>query len=148
MKRFFVFLAAVLLVFGVNDLQAQCHGSKKASDECIKHCDEKQAETPTMTSVETIDRGQLSDLLNSGTITLVDARNSNQYAQGHIEGAINLASGAELPEDKNAELVFYCGSSKCQLAPKAAREAVDNGYTNVRVFHDGWAGWASAEETK
>ena len=144
MKRLLALAAVGAMIFGASDALAQCGEKQMTKEECVQKCSSKKAEAPAFTSVEAVTVDELTTLISSGAVTVVDARDSEKYAGGHIDGAINLASGATLPEDKNAPLVFYCGSSKCQLAPRAAKEAAENGYTNVRVFTDGWAGWSSA----
>ena len=51
-------------------------------------------------------------------ILIVDVRNPEEYAQGHIPGAINVPNPSitnrEIPElpDKNQELLIYCRSVK------------------------------------
>lgn len=62
-----------------------------------------------------VDADQIHALLKSGTnIVLVDARNPDEYREGHIPGAINIqpdslkVSRAGLPKDKSAQVIFYC----------------------------------------
>ena len=68
---------------------------------------------------------------------------------GVLPGAVLLSDShayksSELPTDKNANLVFYCGSTKCTAAPKAAKLAIEAGYKNVSVMPDGIKGWVAA----
>ena len=51
----------------------------------------------------------------------------------------------ELPADKGTELVFYCGSERCNAAPKAATRAKELGYTAVKVMPEGIRGWVRNE---
>jgi rhodanese-related sulfurtransferase len=44
----------------------------------------------------------------------------------------------KLPADKNALLIFYCGGLKCKLSHKSAAKAEKLGYTNVKVFAEGF----------
>jgi rhodanese-related sulfurtransferase len=46
-----------------------------------------------------------------------------------------------LPADKNKLLVFYCGGLHCKLSHKSAAKAIDMGYTNVKVFAEGYPAW-------
>jgi rhodanese-related sulfurtransferase len=98
-------------------------------------------------SVETL----ASRLETTPTKTVVFDANgdSTREKYGVIPGARLLTSYAsfaesELPSDKAAELVFYCGSKACSAAPKAAQRAVDAGWTNVHVLTAGIKGWAAA----
>lgn len=88
-----------------------------------------------------------------GGYVLIDSRPEVKYFEGHLPGAINIAwqemKGrlAELPTDKNTQLVFYCGGTTCDLSGKAAALAMENGYPNVFVFHDGEPLWRVSGES-
>ncbi len=69
---------------------------------------------------------------------IIDARTEEEFAQGHIEGAIlipeyEIASRAEkeLP-DKDALVLVYCRSGR--RSKIASEELVKLGYTNVKEF--------------
>ena len=69
---------------------------------------------------------------------LIDARTEEEFAQGHIPGAIlipeyEIVSRAEeeLP-DKNALILVYCRSGR--RSKIASEELVKLGYTNVKEF--------------
>ena len=49
----------------------------------------------------------------------------------------------KLPADKDALLIFYCGGLKCKLSHKSATKAEKLGYTNVKVFAEGYPKWIS-----
>lgn len=71
---------------------------------------------------------------------------------GVVPGAVLLTKAqgydmSELPADKDAKLVFYCGGEKCSAAPKAATVAVDSGYSDVNVMRVGIRGWVDAGKT-
>lgn len=68
---------------------------------------------------------------------------------GIIPGAkllpgLDYSVAKELPTDKSADLVFYCGSPKCMASHSAAGRAVSAGYTHVSVMADGIQGWKAA----
>ena len=65
-----------------------------------------------------------------------DAKLLTNYARYDIE--------KELPAAKDTKLVFYCGSTKCSAAPKAAQRALEAGYTDVNVMPEGIMGWKQA----
>ncbi len=77
----------------------------------------------------------------------VDARTKKDYANGHIKGAINLpydnfeTEVSHFIEPKEREIIVYCGSEDCNAGLMVAEDLIERGYTNVRVFEDGWAGW-------
>jgi rhodanese-related sulfurtransferase len=126
------------LFIGASDLQAQCSGSgaKKANASC---CASKKNDAK-ITEAKVVTKDEVAELVNATNVTIIDARDEESYAAGHIDGAVNFVK-AELPADKNAKLIFYCGGEKCPAASKAARKAMENGYKNVMVFRGGWAEW-------
>ena len=78
-----------------------------------------------------------------GNIKIVDVRAAEDYAEGHIPGAINLpkdkwASLAGLLKDKTN--VLYCYSQVCHLAATAAVEFARKGYP-VMELEGGFRAW-------
>ena len=73
----------------------------------------------------------------SGYIIL-DARRPDEYAEGHIPGAINIPNEsigtAEIPElpDKSQLILVYCRSGR--RSKEASEKLVSLGYTNVVEF--------------
>lgn len=84
----------------------------------------------------------------SGNVMIIDSRPKRaKYDKGHIPGAVSIPDlefdkhVAKLPEDKNTLLIYYCGGVKCKLSHKSAKKAEALGYTNVKVFSEGFPGW-------
>lgn len=83
-------------------------------------------------------------------VMLIDSRPYKpKYVQGHIPMAVSIPDSQfekmtdRLPTDKNSLLVFYCGGLKCKLSHKSAMKAEALGYTNVKVFAEGFPKWMS-----
>lgn len=81
-------------------------------------------------------------------VVIIDARpKARKYDKGHIPTAISIPDRefdkhtAMLPKDKSTLLIFYCGGQKCKLSHKSAFKAEKLGYTNVKVFADGYPAW-------
>ena len=81
-------------------------------------------------------------------VMLIDARPYKpKYIKGHIPGAVSIPDSQfdkmtdKLPADKNSLLIFYCGGLKCKLSHKSAMKAEKLGYTNVKVFAEGYPVW-------
>ncbi|MHB8486197.1 MAG: rhodanese-like domain-containing protein [Candidatus Acidiferrales bacterium] len=79
---------------------------------------------------------------------LVDTREDNEWAKGHIPGAVHLGKGiierdveTTIP-DKNATLVLYCGGGF--RSALAADNLQKMGYKNVISMDGGWRGWTES----
>jgi rhodanese-related sulfurtransferase len=90
----------------------------------------------------------IGEKIAENKMVLVDSRPKRmKYDKGHVPSAISVPDSefdelkGKLPADKDTLLVFYCGGFKCNLSHKSARKAIDLGYTNVRVFAEGYPGW-------
>ena len=81
-------------------------------------------------------------------VMIIDARPLKpKYVNGHIPMSVSIPHTkfdkmvGKLPADKNALLIYYCGGLKCKLSHKSARKAEALGYTNVKVFAQGYPEW-------
>jgi len=79
---------------------------------------------------------------------LVDVREDNEWANGHIPGAIHLGRGVierdieqQVPDTKT-KLILYCGGGF--RSALAAENLQKMGYSNVESLDGGWKGWVSA----
>jgi rhodanese-related sulfurtransferase len=84
---------------------------------------------------------------DKGGYTLIDSRPLPRFQEGTIPGSINLPYPQfdkfldRLPKDKNALLIFYCQGVTCMMSPSSLRRAEAMGYTNVKVYREGWPEW-------
>jgi rhodanese-related sulfurtransferase len=75
---------------------------------------------------------------NESDYVILDVRRPDEYAAGHIPGAINVANEtigtAEIPElpDKDQLIFVYCRSGR--RSKEAAEKLVKLGYTNIVEF--------------
>lgn len=76
---------------------------------------------------------------------LVDTREDNEWARGHLPGAIHLSKGIierdieKTVADKNAPIVCYCGGGfRSALVSESLQRM---GYTNVISLDGGFRGW-------
>jgi rhodanese-related sulfurtransferase len=81
----------------------------------------------------------------AGGFLVLDCRRPEQYAEGHIPGALNLPyrtispdGTAHLPKDKT--LVTYCSSWHCNASTKAALQLSALGF-RVKEMLGGIAAW-------
>ena len=92
---------------------------------------------------------ELKTAIAAKKVTLLDANGSQSYQAGHIPGAIDFQAtkaklASELPADKGALVVAYCGGPTCPLYAAAAKAAQELGYTNVKHLSAGISGWKAA----
>ena len=85
-------------------------------------------------------------------VMIIDARPKRaKYDKGHIPMAVSIPDSQfdklkdQLPENKNTQLIFYCGGLTCKLSHKSARKAEALGYTNVKVFAEGFPAWMKVD---
>ncbi len=101
--------------------------------------------------VETITAQELKEKKdNADEFVLVDVLGEDSYQEQHIPGAINIPvtqieeqASQHIPET-GTEIVVYCADTECHASPKAAEKLEELGYTNVKDFEAGLAGWEEA----
>jgi rhodanese-related sulfurtransferase len=81
---------------------------------------------------------------------IIDANSPASYKAGHVPGALSWTAikddlAANLPADKNTEIIAYCGNPKCGAYLQAAKAAEKLGYTNIKHMSAGIAGWNDAK---
>lgn len=89
---------------------------------------------------------------NPDDFLLVDVLGPQSYEARHIPTAVNVPGGADFVERfekalepaKDDEIIVYCSSASCTASPLSAQALEDAGYTNVRHFSEGLAGWQDA----
>jgi rhodanese-related sulfurtransferase len=79
---------------------------------------------------------------------LVDVREDNEWAKGHLPGAVHMGRGiierdveTKVP-DPAAKLILYCGGGF--RSALSADNLQKMGYTNVESMDGGWKGWVEA----
>jgi rhodanese-related sulfurtransferase len=91
-------------------------------------------------------------LYDAGAALVVDAREAEEYAAGHIAGAVHLSYNDALAEPEKAKrlshggrpIVVYCSSATCHLARDLAGFLVESGQRRVLVYEGGWKDWSAA----
>ncbi len=83
-----------------------------------------------------------------GGYTLVDSRPLPRVQEGTIPTAINLPYPAwdkvvdRLPADKGRRIIFFCQGVTCMMSPNSLLKAEALGYTNAKVYREGYPEWA------
>lgn len=100
-------------------------------------------------TVENVSLEELKRGLADGTILLVDCREPNEYAAGHIPGAklnpLQRFNPAALPKEPGKRVVLSCRSGVRSL--KALELAQAAGRSDVKAHYaGGMNGWQAAGE--
>ena len=75
------------------------------------------------------------EMMASQEVVVVDVRTREEYDGGHIENAVLVSIGSEMPEalpDKEATLLIYCRSGR--RSKDAAQKLLALGYQSVYDF--------------
>jgi rhodanese-related sulfurtransferase/DNA-binding transcriptional ArsR family regulator len=90
---------------------------------------------------------ELLDRAQQGLVTVIDVRPPEEYAAGHVPGAINITLDAlsshlrRLP--KGREVIAYCRGPYCLLSVDAVAMLRGKGY-QARRMEDGFPEWRAA----
>ncbi|MBA4313653.1 MAG: hypothetical protein C0417_13595 [Chlorobiaceae bacterium] len=94
---------------------------------------------------------QLQRLLKENRGLLIDARNAEDYMQGHIGNAINIpaleidnhfSEIVAIPRD--TLMLLYCNNADCDLAHLLADFLRDLEFKKIYIYENGWDGWIKA----
>jgi rhodanese-related sulfurtransferase/DNA-binding HxlR family transcriptional regulator len=97
--------------------------------------------------LEPVPAGELLERVRQGLVTVLDVRPPEEYAAGHVPGAINITSDSlsnhlkKLP--KGREVIAYCRGPYCLLSVDAVAMLREKGY-RARRMEDGFPEWKAA----
>jgi rhodanese-related sulfurtransferase/predicted transcriptional regulator len=97
--------------------------------------------------LEAVGRAELLARLRRGKVTVLDVRPAEEFAAGHVPGAVNIPLAAlrrrlrELPRGR--DVVAYCRGPYCVLAYEAVALLRRSGYA-ARRLEDGYPEWRLA----
>lgn len=101
----------------------------------------------TRDALEPISRDELLARMSHGRVTLLDVRPEDEFAQGHLPGAVNIPLAvleqqvARLPQGQ--KIIAYCRGPYCVLSVEAAARLRTLGF-EVRRLADGYPEWKAA----
>jgi len=98
-------------------------------------------------SFEAVSREELLKRSRAGAVTILDVRPADEFALGHLPGAVNIplrALEARLSEFKRStEIIAYCRGPYCVLSYEAVAELRKRGF-KARRLEDGFPEWRAA----
>ena len=147
MKTILCGMMTAVMVFSTGTVMAQCAQAKTKSSVSTKAAEA----TDMKMVVPDVSLADLKQAMADKAVVLLDCNGSKSYAAGHIPGAIDLESSKQdlaktLPADKATLVVAYCANPKCMAYMGGVNAATKLGYTNVKHFSGGIAGWKDANE--
>ena len=98
-------------------------------------------------ALEAVSRDDLLARLQDGMVTVLDVRPEDEFAIGHLPGALNIPLAelerrlGELPADR--EVIAYCRGPYCVLSFEAVAPLRARGY-RVHRLEDGYPEWKAA----
>jgi ArsR family transcriptional regulator len=96
---------------------------------------------------EPVSRKELLKRSRAGTVTVLDVRPADEFALGHLVGAVNIplrALEARLSELKrSSEIIAYCRGPYCVLSYEAVAALRRRGF-KARRLQDGFPEWRAA----
>lgn len=98
-------------------------------------------------ALEPVPAQELLERARRGLVTVMDVRPPEEFAAGHIRGAINVPLAElekrliELP--RSPEIIAYCRGPYCLLSVEAVERLRRNGF-NARRLEQGYPEWKSS----
>jgi len=95
---------------------------------------------------------KVKEFFDAKAATFVDARDPDEYASGHIPGAVSLPGEQATTDPARLEkfdpqgkpIIVYCGGGTCELSMNLGFALVAAGKHRVLVFTGGWPEWSGA----
>jgi ArsR family transcriptional regulator len=98
-------------------------------------------------SLEPVSRDELMRRLRAGSVTVLDVRPPDEFALGHIPGAVNVPLSALSKRlsafKRSREIIAYCRGTYCVLSFEAVALLREKGF-KVRRLEDGMPEWRAA----
>ncbi len=140
---------SLIAAFGVNLLSPKGLELVGQWDESAGVVTAKSRDDVILEDLEIDDTRTALKIYNSKKVLFVDARSSEDYAEGHIKDALSLPMNRfddriDAFKDTyslNVAFITYCSGRTCTDSHKLAQRLIQEGYENVAVFIDGYPGW-------
>jgi ArsR family transcriptional regulator len=98
-------------------------------------------------SLEPVSRDELMRRLRAGSVTVLDVRPPDEFALGHIPGAVNIPLSTLSQHlsafKRSREIIAYCRGTYCVLSFEAVALLREKGF-KVRRLEDGMPEWRVA----
>lgn len=100
--------------------------------------------------LKSVDKAEFAQIIGDGSVVLLDVRTPQEFAQGHIVGAINIdvkdslfISNVQRQVAPGSRVAVYCRSGRRSMS--AAQQMVEKGYDVVNL-KGGFLAWEESEK--
>lgn len=137
--RKLTFLGLILLASCSNSQEVKSSGEENAIQS------NQQVEVNEQVGHQIVDAKTFHDAISKGDVVLIDARTPREYANGNIEGSINIdyLAGDFMSHvkdlDKNKTVYIYCASGR--RSGSAANLMINAGFKHVVDLSGGFNNW-------
>lgn len=106
-------------------------------------------EIPAIGRPVPVDAAALKQLVDASAVYVIDARDPEEFAEGHIPGAVSLPFDEAITDPVRLEaldtagrpIVTYCGGGTCEISLSLADELFFAGHDRVAVYMGGYPEW-------
>ena len=120
---------------------------QKPVERTVEEVDSLLRETTILSVPQYINLESAKEMYDRGII-FIDARDEEEFAEGHIKGAILAPSTPELVQlfpDRSSPIVTYCSGGDCDVSMELAEQLMfDWEYERIFVYLGGWPEWEKA----
>jgi len=110
------------------------------------------AEIPDVNFPMQIQITRVKQMYEAKEATIIDARDPQEYADGHIPGAVNLPHETTVTDldklekfdPKGKPIIVYCGGGTCEASLQLGYALIGAGKHKVLVFMGGWPEWQTS----
>lgn len=100
--------------------------------------------------LKSVEKAEFAQIIGDGSVVLLDVRTPQEFAQGHIAGAINIdvkdslfISNVQRQVAPGSRVAVYCRSGRRSMS--AAQQMVEKGYDVVNL-KGGFLAWEESEK--
>ena len=102
-------------------------------------------------NVPRISIDELKTLMAKNAVLVLDVRTAEEYAQGHIPGAVNINytevfQQAEKFKGETRTIVAYCACAREMTSARAAVDLAQQGIAGAKALVGGWDEWIQRGE--
>jgi rhodanese-related sulfurtransferase len=99
-----------------------------------------------------LELASLKKLYDADAVLVLDSREADEYAAGHIAGAVSLPYNDVLADPGKARrldsggraIVVYCSGEDCELSMDLAKVLIQSGKKKLLVYEGGYPEWSAA----